>query len=195
SAKAAARKLTAEFEKSGALTPETPLREGDGLTLFADARNAGALAGDVPTVAGALKAHLARTTPGDYVALLAFVEMSESHERELQGIRVLIRDGLKVATSLGFGPRYLHSTGQAHKGGANAGVFVQITADDAGDVPVPGHKYTFGVVRAAQPAWARAGRLNRLQDSRAHRRRPAHRGQGGHLGRRDLLRHRPQPAG
>jgi transaldolase/glucose-6-phosphate isomerase len=150
SAKAAARKLTAEFEKSGALTPETPLREGDGLTLFADARNAGALAGDVPTVAGALKAHLARTTPGDYVALLAFVDMSESHERELQGIRVLIRDGLKVATSLGFGPRYLHSTGQAHKGGANAGVFVQITADDAGDVPVPGHKYTFGVVRAAQ---------------------------------------------
>jgi transaldolase/glucose-6-phosphate isomerase len=150
SAKAAARKHTAEFEKTGALAPETPLREGDGLAVFADAGNAGALAAGSATVAGALKAHFGRTRPGDYVALLAFIEMSPAHETELQAIRTLIRDGLKVATTLAFGPRYLHTTGQAHKGGTNAGVFVQITADDAIDVPVPGHKYTFGVVKAAQ---------------------------------------------
>jgi transaldolase/glucose-6-phosphate isomerase len=84
------------------------------------------------------------------VALLPYLEMSPANEAELTGLRVLVRDRLKVATSVGFGPRYLHSSGQAYKGGANSGVFVMITADDAADIPVPGHKYTFGVVKAAQ---------------------------------------------
>jgi transaldolase/glucose-6-phosphate isomerase len=149
-AKVAARKLTTEFEQTGALAPQTPLREGDGLTVFADPRNAGELAGGGATVAGALEAHLGRVTAGDYVALLAFLEMNPANETELQGLRVAIRNQLKVATSLGFGPRYLHSSAQAYKGGANTGVFIQITADDPADVPVPGHKYTFGVVKAAQ---------------------------------------------
>jgi transaldolase/glucose-6-phosphate isomerase len=151
-AKMATRRLTGEYEKTGALAPESPLRQGDGLTLFADARNAAELnsASRDKTVAAALKAHLGRAKPGDYVGLLAFLEMSPANEAELQSIRVGIRDRLKTATSLGFGPRYLHSSGQAYKGGANSGVFIQITADDAADTPVPGHKYTFGVVKAAQ---------------------------------------------
>jgi len=151
-AKIAGRKLTAEYEKTGALAPETPLRQGDGLALFADARNAAELnvAGGDGTVAGTLKAHLRRARAGDYVGLLAFLEMSPTTEAELQALRVAIRDRLKVATSVGFGPRYLHSSGQAYKGGANSGVFLQITADDPADTPVPGHKYTFGVVKAAQ---------------------------------------------
>jgi transaldolase/glucose-6-phosphate isomerase len=150
--KVATRKLTSVFEKSGTMAAETPYREGDGLILYTDARNARELdaAAREKTVAAALKAHFGRLKPGDYVALLPYLEMSPANEAELTGLRVLVRDRLKVATSVGFGPRYLHSSGQAYKGGANSGVFVMITADDAADIPVPGHKYTFGVVKAAQ---------------------------------------------
>jgi transaldolase/glucose-6-phosphate isomerase len=76
--------------------------------------------------------------------------MNAAHEWSLQGIRHAVRDKKKVATVLGFGPRFLHSTGQAYKGGPNSGVFLQITCDDAKDLPVPGQKYTFGIVKAAQ---------------------------------------------
>jgi transaldolase / glucose-6-phosphate isomerase len=149
SAKVAARKLTTEYEKTGALAPETPLRDTDGLTLFADARNASAV-GSGTSVADALRAHLGRAKVGDYVALLPFLEMTPANRVAIEALRTAIRDRLKVATSVGFGPRYLHSNGQAYKGGANTGVFLQITADDPVDVPVPGHTYTFGVVKAAQ---------------------------------------------
>src|SRR5205807_8463586 len=77
-------------------------------------------------------------------------EMNVDHETRLQQIRHAVRDSKHVATCLGFGPRFLHSTGQAYKGGPNSGVFLQITCDDAADVPVPGQKYTFGIVKAAQ---------------------------------------------
>jgi transaldolase/glucose-6-phosphate isomerase len=86
----------------------------------------------------------------DYFALLGYVEMNEAHNHTLQAIRTGVRDKKKVATCLGFGPRFLHSTGQAYKGGPNSGVFLQITCDDAADLAVPGQKYTFGVVKAAQ---------------------------------------------
>jgi transaldolase/glucose-6-phosphate isomerase len=76
--------------------------------------------------------------------------MNEAHERTLQAIRHAVRDDKRVATCLGFGPRFLHSTGQAYKGGPNTGVFLQITCDDAVDIPVPEQQYTFGVVKAAQ---------------------------------------------
>ena len=76
--------------------------------------------------------------------------MNDEHEAQLQEIRHAVRDTKKVATCLGFGPRFLHSTGQAYKGGPNTGVFLQVTCDNANDVPVPGAKYTFGVVKAAQ---------------------------------------------
>jgi len=76
--------------------------------------------------------------------------MNEPHEHQLQTIRHAVRDKKHVATCLGFGPRFLHSTGQAYKGGPNSGVFLQLTCDDAQDLPVPGQKFTFGIVKAAQ---------------------------------------------
>ena len=91
-----------------------------------------------------------RLGAGDYFAILAYVEMNAAHDATLQALRHAVRDRTRVATCLGFGPRFLHSTGQAYKGGPNSGVFLQITCDDARDLPVPGQKYTFGVVKAAQ---------------------------------------------
>ncbi|HEY6360709.1 MAG TPA: bifunctional transaldolase/phosoglucose isomerase [Vicinamibacterales bacterium] len=151
--KTATRKLTAEYETKGALPPETPIFTGEGVKLFTDEKNAAALTrtADVDrTLAGYLQAHLDRLQEGDYFAVLAYLEMNEAHERALQAIRLAVRDAKHVATCLQFGPRFLHSTGQAYKGGPNTGVFLQITCDDAVDVPVPGQKYTFGVVKAAQ---------------------------------------------
>jgi transaldolase/glucose-6-phosphate isomerase len=97
-----------------------------------------------------LQAHFARIEPGDYVALLAFLDMHPAHEQTLQRIRHRVRDATGNATCLGFGPRFLHSTGQAYKGGPNQGVFLQILADTAEDVPIPGRPYGFSVVAAAQ---------------------------------------------
>jgi len=107
-------------------------------------------ANGTPTLAGVLEAHLNRLNEGDYFAILAYLEMNEAFEQVLQQIRQGVRDIKRVATCLEFGPRFLHSTGQAYKGGPNTGVFLQITCDDAVDLPVPGKKYSFGVVKAAQ---------------------------------------------
>jgi glucose-6-phosphate isomerase len=145
--------LMAEYEARGSLPTETPVVEGHGLQLFADERNVAEIMKHIPgerPVAAFLAAHLERLQPGDYFALLAWVDMNDEHRAILETIRHEVRHHFKVATSLGFGPRYLHSTGQAFKGGPNRGVFLQVTYDDAVDLPVPGHKYSFGVVKAAQ---------------------------------------------
>jgi transaldolase/glucose-6-phosphate isomerase len=97
-----------------------------------------------------LKAHLGRIKPGDYFAINAYVEMNDANEKELQALRHAVRDSRKVATTLGFGPRFLHSTGQLHKGGPSSGVFLQITSDDAEDLAIPGEKFSFGVLKQAQ---------------------------------------------
>jgi transaldolase/glucose-6-phosphate isomerase len=143
------RELTAAYERTGKLAPETALLEEAGLTLFADEKNSKALARG-GTLVEYLAAHLERIREGDYCALLAYVERNKQHRDALNKIRILIRDRKRAATCLGFGPRFLHSTGQAYKGGPNTGVFLQITCDNAADVDVPDHKYTFGVVKAAQ---------------------------------------------
>ena len=151
------KKLTSEYEKTGTLPAEKSFYEGGkseaGIQLFADTRNAGELTRAVSgtaSLAGYLKAHLSRVNAGDYVALLAYVEMNAKHEAQLQDTRTAIRDVKRVATCLGFGPRFQHSTGQAYKGGPNSGVFLQITCDDAADVAIPDQKFTFGIVKAAQ---------------------------------------------
>jgi transaldolase/glucose-6-phosphate isomerase len=147
------RQLTEAYEKSGQLPPETPLLEENGIRLFTDERNAAnlkSLAGGNFTLTGIMRAHLNQLGQGDYLALLAYIEMNAEHEDRLQRMRHAVRDGKRVATCLGFGPRFLHSTGQAYKGGPHTGVFLQITCDDANDLPVPGQKYTFGIVKAAQ---------------------------------------------
>ncbi len=146
------RKLTEEFERTGSLPSETAFFEDNGIRLFADETNTADLkvfAAEV-SLGGYLKAHLDRLHPNDYFALLAYVEMNDGHEQLLQTARHAIRNAKHVATCLGFGPRFLHSTGQAYKGGPNTGVFLQITCDDAHDLPVPEQKYSFGVVKAAQ---------------------------------------------
>jgi transaldolase/glucose-6-phosphate isomerase len=150
--KIAARTLTDEFEARGSLPDEAPSLVADGLTFFADAQNAAAL-GSLSGPGAAtrcLRAHLTRLGAGDYFALLAYVARDVRHDAALQAIRHAVRDRAHVATCLGYGPRFLHSTGQAYKGGPTTGVFLQITCDDAADLPVPGQKYTFGVVKAAQ---------------------------------------------
>jgi transaldolase/glucose-6-phosphate isomerase len=143
------KKLTSQYEATGSLPPESPFFESQGIKLFADERNAAALKGGA-NLADVLKMHLTRARAGDYFAVLAYIAMNPKNEKSLQGIRHAVRDEKKVATVLGFGPRFLHSTGQAYKGGPNSGVFLQITCDDAKDLPVPGQKYTFGIVKAAQ---------------------------------------------
>jgi transaldolase / glucose-6-phosphate isomerase len=150
--KIATRKLTEEYERNGSLPAETPIFEAESVKLFADDQNAAALKSAVSdhSLGGYLKAHLDRLRAGNYFALLAYIEMSQAHEKALQSARHAVRDHKRVATCLGFGPRFLHSTGQAYKGGPNTGVFLQITCDDAFDLAVPGQKYTFGIVKAAQ---------------------------------------------
>jgi transaldolase / glucose-6-phosphate isomerase len=150
--KVVTRNLTSEYEKTGTLPAEKAVLEDKGLKLFTDEKNAAALAraGADKSAAGYLKAHLDRVQAGDYFAVLGYIQMNAAHEAKLQAIRHLVRDKKRVATCLGFGPRFLHSTGQAYKGGPNSGVFLQITCDDSVELPVPGQKYTFGVVKAAQ---------------------------------------------
>jgi transaldolase/glucose-6-phosphate isomerase len=152
--KDATRELTDEYELTGKLRDEaTPVFEDEGIKLFTDQRNVDELrpatSSDLSLV-GYLRAHLDRLKAGDYLAVLAYLEMNEEHETALQELRHAVRDRKRVATCLGFGPRFLHSTGQAYKGGPASGVFLQITCDDAEDLAVPGSKYTFGVVKAAQ---------------------------------------------
>jgi transaldolase/glucose-6-phosphate isomerase len=144
------RKLTEAYEKTGKLPPEEPFFTADGIELYADPRNAGELKPAATSIAAALKAHLGRAKAGDYVALLAYIERNPTHIAAMQKLRLSIRDAKKVATCLGFGPRFLHSTGQTYKGGPNSGVVLQITCSDPADLQVPGAKYTFGVVKAAQ---------------------------------------------
>ena len=143
------RKLTEAYESLGALPPEQPFLEDAPVALFADPANTQALQ-DGKTLTDVLRKHLGRLGAGDYLGLLAYVPMTPENEAVLQTARLRVRDARKVATCLGFGPRFLHSTGQAYKGGPNSGVFLQVTCDDPVQLPVPGHKFSFGVVKAAQ---------------------------------------------
>jgi glucose-6-phosphate isomerase len=128
--KIATRTLTGEYEASGKLPAEAPFAADQEIKFFADENNASAVKTD-GTLRGIVKAHLARLARGDYFALLGYIEMNAAHEAVLESIREKVRDRKRVATCVGFGPRFLHSTGQAYKGGPNSGVFLQITCDDA----------------------------------------------------------------
>ena len=145
--------LTAAYEKSRKLPKEEPVFRENGLALYADPHSAAEI-GPHNTLTGYLKGHFGRVhagaKSGDYVALLAYIERDEAHTQTLTAMRARIRDKTRAATCLGFGPRFQHSTGQAYKGGPNSGLFLQITCDDPEDIGVPGHAYSFGVVKAAQ---------------------------------------------
>ncbi|NNE98809.1 MAG: bifunctional transaldolase/phosoglucose isomerase [Pyrinomonadaceae bacterium] len=153
SAKIEAKKITSAYEKTGKLPGEKPFYEQGGIKLFTDAVNLADLKDatfEENPLESYLKAHIARIKKNDYFALLAYVEMRPDYEKLLQDIRHEVLKTTGAATCLGFGPRFLHSTGQAYKGGANNGVFMQITSDDEQDLQVPGNKYTFGVIKSAQ---------------------------------------------
>ena len=151
-AKIKTRELTAAFEKTGALPAEKPVMSFARADIYTDDRNAADLrkAGADGDLGSWLKAHLGRSGTDDYVALLAYIERDRAHIEALQNMRLKIRDRRHLATCAEFGPRFLHSTGQAYKGGPDSGVFLQVTADDAKDLAVPGQKASFGVIKAAQ---------------------------------------------
>lgn len=144
------RDLTSEFEKTGSLPSEKPILDQEGIKLYTNKENADVLLKGNHTLGAVIRQHLDRIQPGDYFGLLAYIPMFPEYEARLQEIRKQVLETRRVATVLGFGPRFLHSTGQAYKGGPNSGVFLQITCDEAKDLPVPQQKYSFGVVKAAQ---------------------------------------------
>ena len=147
--KKATRQLTARFEETGQVSEETPFLADRGLRFFS--ANATALRAAAGRDAVALLgAHLGQLQAGDYFAINAYIEMNEETCAELQALRHTVRDAKKVATTLGFGPCFLHSTGQLHKGGPNSGVFLLITSDDASDLDIPGQRYSFGRLKAFQ---------------------------------------------
>jgi glucose-6-phosphate isomerase len=154
SAKIETRALTSAYEETGKLPESTPFLADAGVELYATEAYAATLKAAAParTLAGILKAHLAQIEAGDYFAALAYLPMFPEHEAAIQSFRHKVRDRKQVATCLGFGPRFLHSTGQDYKGGPNSGVFLQITAAHAEDVAIPGQKYSFGIVIDAQAA-------------------------------------------
>ena len=153
-AKIETRTLTTEYEKTGELPERQPVLSEAGIELYATEAYAAKLRSAAPTdsLTGFLRAHLDELRAGDYFAALAFLPMFPEHEAAIQVLRHRVRDRKHVATCLGFGPRFLHSTGQDYKGGPNTGVFLQITAKHAEDEDIPGQKYSFGVVIDAQAA-------------------------------------------
>jgi transaldolase/glucose-6-phosphate isomerase len=147
------KSLLAEFRAQGKFPEEDPLLECDGLKFYGGPAMRASLAkpgADTKSAEGVLGAFLSQARQGDYVALMAYLQPTSEHTAALQSVRVKLRDSLRLATTLGYGPRFLHSTGQLHKGGANNGLFLQITADDVEDLPVPGEPYTFSVLKQAQ---------------------------------------------
>jgi transaldolase / glucose-6-phosphate isomerase len=146
------RELSEEFSRTGKVRDELPVSEGNGVKLFTNEANAEALsrAALTPEPVDYLRAHLSRFEIGDYFAMTAYVAMNAENHALLAQIRHLVRERRTVATTLGFGPRFLHSTGQLHKGGPNTGVFLQITSDDAFDLAIPGETFTFGQLKGFQ---------------------------------------------
>jgi transaldolase/glucose-6-phosphate isomerase len=143
------RSLTQAYENGEDPAEEAPLLSEPDMALYIDPSNAEKL-GQHNTIAAYLAAHFAQIGAGDYAAFLAYIDRTAAATDQLTAIRLGVRDHTKAATCVGFGPRFLHSTGQAYKGGPNSGVFLQITCDNAQDIAIPGHRYSFGVVKAAQ---------------------------------------------
>ena len=135
-------RLLAMVRDQGKLPEEKPFLTKDPLKLYFDEKAA--------TVPAALKQFLAQARPGDYLALMAYITENPANDEALQDIRIMLQDCLHIPTTLGYGPRFLHSTGQFHKGGPNTGLFLQLTADDVEDIPIPGAPYTFGIFKHAE---------------------------------------------
>jgi transaldolase / glucose-6-phosphate isomerase len=146
--KDATKELLDYFKENGSLREQTALATDGTLTVYADDATRAELPGG--SVAEALKAHLRRAGAGDYIALLDYLEESDENDAVVQKLRTHLRDATRCATTVGYGPRFLHSTGQLHKGGPASGVFMQLTAADKRDVEIPGEPFTFSTLKQAQ---------------------------------------------
>ena len=150
------KELLEKYKKEGKLEDLPVVAEFDGLTLSADDWNKGELLKDASGKSGrdlfvaVLKAHFARVKPGDYVAITQYIDETPARDEAIQKLRRHLRDALKVATTTGYGPRFLHSTGQLHKGGSDAGVFLQMTADDGADLAIPDFPCGFATLVKSQ---------------------------------------------
>ena len=138
-----------EYKKNGRLPEETPVFTDGDVRLFADDANRQTLDG-AASLSHAVAAHLSRVRIGDYVAINAYLERTPAVHDAFQRIRAAIRDTKQISTTLGYGPRFLHSTGQLHKGGPDSGIFFQITSDQKEDLEIPDEPYSFGTLVAAQ---------------------------------------------
>jgi glucose-6-phosphate isomerase len=145
--KDATKELLATFVSHGSLPEQERLVADDDITIYAEGTSQGLSA---TSTLEAVRSHLSSIKESDYIALLSYVEETPAVDAALQEIRLTLRNATKCATTLGYGPRFLHSTGQLHKGGPDTGVFFQITANDATDFAVPGEPYTFSVLKQAQ---------------------------------------------
>jgi glucose-6-phosphate isomerase len=148
-AKDACRALLDTYRASGALPQPAPLVAEPGIAAYGDAT---VLGDDPVTVDGAVRALIETVRPSDYFALLAYLPADPGTVERLQRTRTLVRDRVGLATTLGIGPRFLHSTGQLHKGGPASGIFLQLTAEPRRDLPIPGWPESFGTLIAAQAA-------------------------------------------
>lgn len=157
-AKVLARKMIAEYRETGSMPPETPSLEGSGLSVY------GVVAAEKPE--DALTAFLAQAKPGAYAALQAYLTPSPGTDEALKRLRMRIRNRFPLVATVGYGPRFLHSTGQLHKGDAGCGLFIQLTADDPRDAPIPDElgrpesALTFGVLKQAQVFGDRQALIN-----------------------------------
>ncbi len=156
-------RLLADYAATGELPQPQPILRTEHVAIVAGEQQAQHLV-DAVSLQAALEAYFAQVHPGDYVAILAYITKTHEVDDQLEAIRYRLRDLTHAATTLGYGPRFQHSTGQLHKGGPNTGVFVQIVADDVVDAAIPGEPYTFGVLRQAQA-------LGDLRSLEAHGRR------------------------
>lgn len=143
------KRLLEVYKHDGSLPEQELGAEGRGLIAYCDAETITEL-GSGLSLDEFVTAHLKRADAGDYIAMLDYIQETPDHEDLIQAIRTHLRDAMRVATTTGYGPRFLHSTGQLHKGGPESGVFIQVTADNAMDVPLPGEAFTFGVLKQAQ---------------------------------------------
>ncbi len=141
--------LTRAFEKEGILPIQTPFLIDDDVLIYADVANAQTL-GTIENLNSCIAGLLNQIRAGDYVALCAYLDMNDDIVAVLQALRHRIRNVYRVATTLGFGPRFLHSTGQLHKGGAHNVVVLQLTSDDVTDVDIPGRAFSFGILKQSQ---------------------------------------------
>lgn len=152
-------RLLGEVRETGRLPENQPDLTEPPLSLYGQKEG--------ETISAGLARFWGQAKPGDYVAILAYLPENETMSQELGKLRLRLRDTLRLATTLGYGPRYLHSTGQFHKGGPNTGLFLILTAKPNEDLPIPGQPYTFGVFQKAQA-------LGDLESLRRHGRRVVH---------------------